>query len=194
MITINIWGAPSSGKSTTAAGLFFLMKINKQKVELVYEYAKELVLDQRENVFGDQNYILAKQERRIARLNQHDYDFAITDSPLPLVAFYDTSERSQHFLPLVMDHFNAYNNINYFLVRRHAFEKIGRRHNEAQAIQIEQNMRAFLDRNKIEFQEIEANPRTPETIWLDIQRRMAEGVSHLPFSPDVLGHGPDNTI
>lgn len=40
---INLIGGPGSGKSTTAAGLFFRMKSMGVRCELVTEYAKELV-------------------------------------------------------------------------------------------------------------------------------------------------------
>ena len=68
MVVINLWGAPGSGKSTTAAGLFFLMKINKYKVELVTEYAKDLVWNGHEAMFGNQISIFAEQNWRIHRL------------------------------------------------------------------------------------------------------------------------------
>jgi hypothetical protein len=45
MKVINLWAGPGAGKSTTAAGLF-LMKLTGRRVELVTEYAKEVVYDQ----------------------------------------------------------------------------------------------------------------------------------------------------
>lgn len=40
-IVINIFGAPGAGKSTTAAALFALMKLEGYKVELATEHAKD---------------------------------------------------------------------------------------------------------------------------------------------------------
>ena len=88
MLVINLWGAPGSGKSTTAAGLFFLMKINKFKVELVTEYAKDLVWDRRDSMFGNQLSIFSEQNWRLHRLRDHGVDYVITDSPLFLPVFY----------------------------------------------------------------------------------------------------------
>lgn len=45
---INIFGAPGCGKSTTAAGLFWRMKCDDMSVELVSEYAKACVFEDRE--------------------------------------------------------------------------------------------------------------------------------------------------
>ena len=44
---INFFGAPGSGKSTIAAGLFFEMKMKQMNVELVTEFAKELCYSER---------------------------------------------------------------------------------------------------------------------------------------------------
>jgi len=43
MKVINLFGGPGCGKSTAAAGLFHLMKSNHMSVELVNEFAKEIV-------------------------------------------------------------------------------------------------------------------------------------------------------
>ena len=62
-IVINIFGAPGAGKSTTAAALFALMKLEGYKVELVTEHAKDLTysesfkeLNDQLKVFGEQNH------------------------------------------------------------------------------------------------------------------------------------------
>lgn len=181
MIVINLWGAPSSGKSTTAAGLFFLMKINKFRVELVNEFAKELVLERRENVFNDQNYIFAEQNRRILRLEDHHYDFVITDSPIPLPLFYDERKTGEEFAKFAWKEYRKYNNINYFLVRRHTFETLGRRHNEEQAILIEEDLREFMKENDVEFTEMIASPLTPQNILDDLRARLPQPVD-MPFN------------
>lgn len=183
MIVINLWGAPSSGKSTTASGLFFLMKINKFRVELVHEFAKELVLEKRENVFTDQNFIFAEQNRRIRRLEEHGYDFAITDSPLMLPLYYDEKRTGEKFDSFASDEFHKYNNINYFLVRRHTFEPIGRRHNEEEAVRIEQDMKQWMREKTIEYTEVVASPRSPEMILEDIRMQMPKHIG-MPFNLD----------
>lgn len=165
MLVINLWGAPSSGKSTTAAGLFFLLKINKWRVELVTEYAKELVWEGRENFFGNQVSIFAEQNHRLNRLIPHGVEVALTDSPLPLPAFYQPDGYLSGFSSLVMEQYNRHNNINIFLRRKHSFEAIGRRHDERQSQEIDVKLREFMTENNIEFIEIDANPQAPQVIF-----------------------------
>ncbi|TYO65512.1 hypothetical protein FXV83_16395 [Bradyrhizobium hipponense] len=59
-LVINLIGGPGSGKSTTAAGLFFLMKLAGLKAELVVEYAKELSYDENWSTLKNQLHVLAE--------------------------------------------------------------------------------------------------------------------------------------
>lgn len=183
MLVINLWGAPGSGKSTTAAGLFFLMKINKMKVEYVTEFAKEMVWERNETIFGDQNLIFAEQNRRLRRLENHQVDFAITDSPLPLPAFYQSPNYLNTFTSLVMEQFNRYNNLNYLLRRTGSFETIGRRHDESASVRIADELQRFLTTHGIEYLEIDAKPATPQNIFDDLVKRFPPPVP-MPLKPD----------
>lgn len=176
VLVINLWGAPSSGKSTTAAGLFFLLKINKWRVELVTEFAKELVWDGRENYFGNQVSIFAEQNHRLNRLIPHGVEAAVTDSPLPLPAFYQPGGYLPSFTLLVMEQFRRHNNINFFLRRKHSFEVIGRRHDESQAEEIDTQLREFLRINGIDYVEVDASPNAPQVIFDHISALMPPAV------------------
>ena len=177
MLVVNLWGAPGSGKSTTAAGLFFLMKINKFKVELVTEYAKDLVWDRHETMLGNQLSIFSEQNWRLHRLLDHGVDFVITDSPLILSTFYKPPHYLDSFDKTVQETFETYNNLNYFLERVGSFEKIGRRHNEGESASISKSMRDLMERFKIPFTSFEATPHTPEWIFKDILERQPPTLS-----------------
>ena len=58
---INIFGAPNAGKSTVAAGLFYIMKINGYNVELVNESAKDLVWNGQTEHLSEQLIVFTKQ-------------------------------------------------------------------------------------------------------------------------------------
>src|SRR3546814_15130333 len=62
---LNFFAGPGAGKSTTTAQVFADLKKKNLNVELVTEYAKDLVWEDRMNVLlEDQLYILARSEER----------------------------------------------------------------------------------------------------------------------------------
>lgn len=133
MKVINLFGGPGVGKSTTAAGLFFEMKKMGLEVELVQEYAKDMVWEQRHNVLEDQIYVFAKQQRRIARLVAHNISWVITDSPIPLGLVYVKPDTlGDNFSNLVMETFDSYENYNFLLSRNVAYNPVGRNQKNVQ--------------------------------------------------------------
>jgi adenylate kinase family enzyme len=136
MKVINLWGAPGAGKSTVAAGLFYKMKVADYKVELVTEYAKDVVWDNRDDLLKDQLYLLAKQNRKLERL-RGKVDWCITDSPVLLVLAYMPEVYYSHFNSLTYDVWNSYINLNYLLERAHEYKRDGRVQTEDEAKLIE---------------------------------------------------------
>lgn len=132
MKVINLWGAPGAGKSTVAAGLFYKMKVAGYKVELVTEYAKDVVWDNRDDLLKDQLYLLAKQNRKLERL-RGKVDWCITDSPVLLVLAYMPELYYSHFNSLTYDVWNSYTNLNYLLERNHEYKRDGRMQTEEES-------------------------------------------------------------
>ena len=132
MLVINIFGGPGVGKSTLAAEVFAHFKKNKLNVELVTEYAKDLVWEERNNILKDQLYILAKQNRRLERLRNKGIDVVVTDSPLLLGKIYfdlynfndinNISKKDSLLRELIIETFLSYNNMNVLLSRNKDFE------------------------------------------------------------------------
>lgn len=181
MIVVNLWGAPGSGKSTTAAGLFFLMKVNKFKVEMITEYAKDLVWDRNDSALRNQMAVFAEQFRRQERMESHNLDFIITDSPLPLSIIYQPEAYLKTFEATVMETFHSHNNLNYFLHRTQSFEKFGRLHNEQESTRLSDVIQRLMNQHGISYTEMEANPLTPENILRDIESRGPQRVA-MPLS------------
>jgi nicotinamide riboside kinase len=151
MKVLNVYGGPCSGKSTTAAGLFFEMKKQGIEVELVQEYAKDMVWEQRSNVLEDQIYVFAKQQRRINRLRAHKLDWVITDSPIPLGLVYTKhGAYGPHFENLVIEVFNSYQNHNFMLTRNVKYSSVGRNQSSvSEAIQFDQAVVKLLAKHCI---------------------------------------------
>jgi len=165
MKIINLYGGPGTGKSTTAAGLFHLMKLESIECELVTEYAKDLVWSERHLMFSEQDYISAKQNHRLRRL-YNKVDFAITDSPLILGFFYisDSFPGKDHFCNFVREMFNSYDNINIFLERVKKYNSNGRNQTEEEAKAIDDRIKEFLVTNNLDFYSVPADKYAPGTI------------------------------
>jgi hypothetical protein len=122
---INLYAGPSSGKTTTAAGLFAWMKEKRMNVELAPEYAKDLVWDKSFPTLDDQIHILGEQHRRIYRL-LGQVDYIICDSPILFSIIYgkDGLKKYGEYGPvqsslneLAKTIYNQYDNYNYFVER-----------------------------------------------------------------------------
>ena len=163
MKVINLFGEPSAGKTATMLTLAGKMKKMGLSVDIASEAYKELVYentpgDNFDNVnqiaentqnqvvkFGGQLYILAEQNKRLARLNG-TVDFAITDCPLPLIAFYTPKNYINGFEDLALNLFKTYDNHNFYIRRNHDFETKARVHNEAQSLEIADKLPIYLEK------------------------------------------------
>jgi len=130
-LIVNLYGGPGTGKSTTAAGVFSMLKLHDVNCELVTEFAKDLTWEGRSVALGNQVYILGKQYHKIFRLLE-DVDVIITDSPLLLGIVYDKSG-SAAFKEFIMELHHAHSSMNIFLKREKKYNPKGRGQNEDEA-------------------------------------------------------------
>ena len=90
-------------------------------------------MERRHDLFDDQIYIFAKQQRRISRLKNHNIEWVITDSPIPTGLIYVKPEHTNKlFSDLVIEIFNSYENYNYLLQRHFTYDPIGRNQKDEQ--------------------------------------------------------------
>lgn len=81
MIVLNLWSSPSSGKSTAAAGLFYIMK-GGFNVEMAREYAKELIWEKKFEMFDRQDLVKEKNKKKRVKIYKNEVDYVISDFPL----------------------------------------------------------------------------------------------------------------
>lgn len=166
---INVFGGPGAGKSTTAAGLFYKMKQKGLNVELVTEYAKDMTWEGRMNVLSDQLYILAKQHRKVSRL-EGKVDWVVTDAPFILGLIYAEKDYLKTFEPLVLELWESYENHCFMLDRGDLeYQSVGRNQDSSGAIELDDKLHRLLTSRRVPYQTIRTNNQTVDTILKELK-------------------------
>ena len=165
---INLFGSAGAGKSTTALGLAYKLKMRGYKVELVTEWIKEKIFSEDFSVMKDQLYIFAKQRRKQFILQDKNLDFIITDSPLILSSFYGRKYNTIDSLieSVIFNEFSKFDNLNFLLKRTHPFDPVGRMETEQQSDTDYVNMQNFLEANSVEYLDIDESEKTQQILKL----------------------------
>lgn len=170
MKVINLFGGPGAGKSTTAAGLFFKMKNHNLKVELVTEFAKDLVYAERfKELKTNQVYITAKQYSKLERVRDQ-VDYVISDSPLIIGLQYAPENYFEFFDPLVRELHYSFDNINIFIKRVKQYRNYGRYQTEEESDKISNKIQDLLNSNGIVYDIVNGDKTAPESIFNLIRR------------------------
>lgn len=173
MKVINLFGAPGSGKSTLRAGLFYEMKIAGYNVEEVTEYAKDMVWEERFNIFSDQIYILGKQNRRLLRLTDK-VDYILTDSPILMgIAYMVDTPYDATLKQLIAEVFKSYDNFNVFINRTHEYQQIGRNQNEVEADEKAEQIKELMREFDVPFIEVNSSALTPAKLFQLVEANKA---------------------
>ena len=151
-LVVNLTGAPGAGKSTGAAKVFTELKQLGVNCELVGEFAKDKTWEHNVMALSCQEYVFGKQSYRLARCRD-DVDVIITDSPLPLTIIYNNKEAIHESLTnLVIDVFNTYENITFFLKRVKPYNPKGRNQTEEESDELSIKIMDLYDSLKIPFE------------------------------------------
>lgn len=172
MIVINLFGAPGSGKSTGAAYIFSYLKQLGINCELVGEFAKDKTWEHNMTALTCQEYVFGKQSYRLARCRD-DVDVIITDSPLPLSIIYNTNPAIKESFPkMVMDIFNTYTNLNYFLIRTKPYNPKGRNQTEEESDALNNPIIDLLKSKNIEYAKYNGDIEGYQKIVDDVLKRL----------------------
>jgi hypothetical protein len=165
---INFFAGPGSGKSTLAAGLFYKMKQAGYNVELVTEYAKQATYERRHSTLKNQVYILGKQFNRIEML-VGQVEYIVTDSPILLSSYYAGDGYPESLHDLVCDLHDRYSSLNYFVERRKKYSQVGRSQTEEEAIKVDRDLKAMLNKYGIFPKNITSDDAGIEEILEDVK-------------------------
>ena len=174
MRVINIYGQASSGKSTVAAGLFnIIKKESKKSVELVNEFAKDLVWRDRLEELKDQFYVSATQYHKLFILKDK-VDIVVNDSPILLGAIYRPHKQFQNLPKLLLELDGSFSTTNIFLIANSniKYEEIGRIQTKDESEKIGDRIENMLNRNKIEYTSFLNETEVEKKLyqWLKLKR------------------------
>ena len=168
-IIINFFAGSGAGKSSLASGVFSELKWLGVNVEYVMEYVKHQLFEERTAIFKDQDYIFGKQKYNIKRLvDCGKLDVVVTDSPIILSAFYNKPV-DEIFNQHVVNEFNKFNNINYFIDRVKPFNKVGRFQTAEEAKQDDILLKELLHKFDISYYIIKGEKASVEKIANNIK-------------------------
>lgn len=161
---ICLYGGPSTGKSTTCAGLFYKLKIAGYECEMNREYIKDWIFEEREPSPGDQSYFFAKMARKERIYINYGLDFIITDSPLILTHYYgmkhDLLEQMTNTSLAMLKHHHRYcQHKNYkvdhfYIERAKKYSSCGRVHSEEESLQCDKEIKKMLEDFSINYKTV----------------------------------------
>ena len=150
-VVINLYAGPGAGKSTIAAEMYAFLKRHGHSVELVREYAKELVWEGDLSKLNDQIEVSKEQCRRQRILNER-VDYIITDSPLFLGILYAKRNHPCHKIlndavaELIIREWSSYANVVIKVARSYLnYSEEGRIESLSEAVNMDENLDRFVN-------------------------------------------------
>lgn len=173
---INLHGGPGIGKSTLMYQLTGEMKAQGYNVELVMEYAKELVFDNPAALKGEPHPIFEEQHKRIKRL-VGNVEYIVCDSPLLLSIIYPElyGVGDYFYFEAVRDAIDELNNIDIFLLRSGGYNTHGRIQTETEAIDLDDRILNALTDRSLDFSVMDSRDNTVGNIIYLIDELKKEG-------------------
>ena len=171
---INLFGGPSIGKSTQAAGLYYEMKKAGYNVEMPYEFPKLQAWERNVYAVKDQFYITANQHRNISRL-YGQVDYIIVDSPILFGLIYKDRYNEEPEYPsmfygykfdeFIVDLHKRYDSLNIVLERDPSmYQNDGRFQTLEESVEIDRDIIGMLERNEVEYFKVPINNDTANII------------------------------
>ena len=153
MILFNIWGAPGSGKTTTAAALFLAFKKAHYNVELVGEQARHHLQNGSTCLLDDNQFtVSALQFEKVKGLERVGCEIAIAECPFQQGSLYDEHliyhEELKALLKKCAEYYdlNGHATYNIFVERVHPYRAGERRETEEQAATFIPKIREIIGR------------------------------------------------
>jgi nicotinamide riboside kinase len=178
LVVLNLIGAPSVGKSTTAAKLFGELKALNLNVEYSPEVVKSWVYEGKKVSKYDQYYLFGCECHNQSRLF-NSVDFIISDSSPILAAFYNYyyNKGDNSLAPACKEFYRkiAEDNIkviSFFLPRKKKYVAKGRYQTQSEAEEVALQLKDWLDREGYDYYYVDCPDKDRLNVILDILREV----------------------
>lgn len=165
-LVVNLYAGPGTGKSTTAASVFAILKQNGINAELSHEFAKDLTWEKRHKTLTFQPYVIGKQMWRIQRL-LGEVDIVINDSPVLLGLVYGVDASwMKKYEQFILEYHKSLNTLDIFLIRSsdRPYNPKGRNQTEAEASALDDKIANVLDRHSLPYKAVLMGKAAPKVI------------------------------
>jgi hypothetical protein len=155
---INIVAGPGVGKSVLAAQIFAKMKIDGYNIELVGEYAKELVYTHKVELLNNQ-HLVSYFQKEMLKMVDGEVDYIVTDGSILNGLAYNILHKHnitkfQETEDKIIEYYNEFDNILIYLERNleYKYQSEGRVQNSIEeASKVDKVLTDRLDTNSIEY-------------------------------------------
>lgn len=147
-ICINFFAGAGAGKSTIATWLHSMLKMHGITSEYTGEVAKDLAWEGRLGLKLNDINLFGEQHNRQFRLDGQ-VDCIISDSPLLLSLVYRSQDNL--FNALVLQEFNKYDNISFYVRRTKPYIQRGRKESKKGAMVIDRKTIDMLVSNHVPY-------------------------------------------
>ena len=95
----------------------------------------------------------------------HGVEYCITDSPVLMSALYAPDDYYKHFLPLLLEVHDSYDNYNFFLKREFDYVEKGRNKTAEQSDELSMNIECFLTLHDVKYTKIQSTFNCSDVIF-----------------------------
>lgn len=160
---VNFVSGPSSGKSLSSSLIFGELKMLHKTSELVQEYAKQLVWQDRIDELNNQ-YQVSYEQYKMIKAVSGKVEYLVTDSPLVLGLFYNRYHHNnvsniEKTEEMILQKIAEFDNIYIFLERNDEFkfEKEGRIHGEEESKMIDRKLQELMEEFNFKYLKIKSS-------------------------------------
>jgi len=171
-LVVNLFAGPGAGKSTIASYLYYRLKVEDIECELVREYAKELIWEERTYNLSHGHYVASVQLHRIEAL-LGKVQVIITDSPVILALPYIRSV-DNHFINYIINRHNKMYTYNSFVKRNSCYKITGRNENKDEAIEKDREILSLLEKYNVPYTTIDTYENNIEKLLDSIKSKITQ--------------------